>query len=358
METPTGERTTPAIGETLADSLADLELIRRGPAPGESVTATIFETTLLSPVTVTHTVEEIEERFPGGVSLILYRIRSDFPELGTSTTSIIDSELRTRESTQGIITIREAEEEIARDLDHPGDLILASAVRPNRPLANPRKIRRLHLRLSGISDPELIINSPRQAYNKIGPDSYYLKISSPPPTADPPPPLPILDPARTADLKATAYIQSDHQTIENLAKIIIKEEKDSRRVAEMLTGWVFKNLKKTFLATPIPNAVDVLKRGAGDCKAHSILLVALARSVGLPARTVTGLVAMNDGLFYYHQWAELFTGKWTPADPVFGQIPIDAGHIAFNRSGLTGQLRLLNLIGEVRIEVLIVSRAD
>lgn len=352
VETPTGERTAPAAGETLADSLAELELIRRDPAPGESVTATLFETTLLTPVTITHTVEEVEERFPGGVSLKFYRLRSDFPKLGGAATSIIDSELRTRESNLGIISIREEEEEIARDLDHPGDLILASAVRPNRPLVNPRKIRRLHLRLTGIRDPELIIDSSRQAYDKIGPDSYYLKISPSPPTANPPPPLPILDPARTADLEATAYIQSDHHTISDLARKIIGEEKDSRRVAEMLTGWVFKNLKKTLLAAPIPNAVDVLKRGAGDCKAHSILLVALARSVGLPARTITGLVAMDDGLFYYHQWGELFTGEWTSADPVFDQIPIDATHIAFSRSGPAGQLRLLNLIGEIRIEVL------
>ncbi len=344
-------RTAPAAGETLADALADLELIRRDPAPGESITATLFETTLLTPVTVTHTVEKVEERFPGGVPLKFYRIRSDFSGLGVTTTSLIDGELRTRETNLGIITIREEEEEIARDLGHPGDLILASAVRPSRPLAEPRKIRRLLLRLSGIDDPELIIDSPRQDYDSIGPDSYYLKITDADEAAGVPPQLPIRDPAREADLEATAFIQSDHPAIEDRAGKIVGEEKDSRRAAELLTGWVFKHLEKTFLAAPIPNAVDVLDRGSGDCKAHSVLLVALARSIGLPARTVTGLVAMEDGLFYYHQWAELFTGEWTPADPVFNQIPIDATHIALSRSGPAGMLRLLNLIGKIRIEV-------
>ncbi len=350
VKTPTGQRTAEAAGETLADALAHLELVRKEPAPGESVTSSQFETTLLVPVSVTHTVESVEELFPGGVPLKFYRIRSDFPGLGVTTSSLIDGKLRTREGSLGIITIREEEETTARDLDHPGDLILAAAVRPDRKLENPREIRSLHLRLTGIGDPKLILSSRRQEYRPAGEDSYYLKISSPPPGTVPPPPIPILDPARAAELAATAYIQSDHPAIRDLAREIVGEEKDSRRAAGLLTGWVFDNLGKSFLAA-IPNAVDVLERGTGDCKAHSVLLVALARSVGLPARTVSGLVAMEDGNFYYHQWAELFTGEWIPADPVFGQIPIDAAHIAFSRSGPAEQLRLLNLIGKIRIEV-------
>ena len=78
VETPAGERTAPAGEETLADALAHLELVRDSPRTGESVTARQFETTLLTPVTVTHTLEEVEERFPGGVPLRVYRVRSEF----------------------------------------------------------------------------------------------------------------------------------------------------------------------------------------------------------------------------------------------------------------------------------------
>jgi transglutaminase-like putative cysteine protease len=351
IETPTGERTAPAAGETLAGALAHLELVRNGSGPGDAVTVRQFETTLLVPVTVTHTVETVEKRFPGGVPLKLYRVRSEFSGLGLATSSLIDGELRTIEGKLGIITIREEEEAAARDLDSPGDLLLAAAVRPDRPLPRPRKIRSLALRLSGLADPTLALSSPRQVFERIGEDTYYLRVSSPPAPRDPPPRIPVSGDDFLPDLEATAYIQSDHPAIRQQAREIVEDGKDSRRAAELLTDWVFRNLKKSFLAA-IPNAVDVLEERSGDCKAHSTLLVALARSLGLPARTVSGLVAMEDGLFYYHQWAEIFTGEWTPADPVFGQIPVDAAHISLSRSGPAEQLRLLNLIGRIRIEVL------
>jgi len=351
VDTASGERTAPAAGEKLADSLAHLELVRANSRPGDSVTVRLFETTLLMPVTVTHTVKEVEERYPGGVRAKIYRIRTEFPELGLTTSSLIDGELRTIEGKVGMVTIREEEEESAPGTGSGFDLFLAAAVRPDRRIPRPREIRTLRLKLSGPVEPDPALNSLRQEFEKIAEDSYYVRISSPPARTDQPPDLPLAGENFPAELEATAYIQADHSRIREKAREIIGEEKNPRRAAELLTGWVFRNLDKSFLAA-IPNAVDVLNKKSGDCKAHSVLLVALARSLGLPARTVSGLVAMEDGLFYYHQWAELYTGEWTPADPVFGQIPVDAGHVELSRSGPAQQLKLLNLIGQLRIEVL------
>lgn len=351
VETPTGERTAPAGEETLPGALAHLELVRSRPRVGDSVTARLFETTLLIPVNVTHTVEEIEERFPGGVPLKFYRVRSTFPELGITTTSLIDDQLRAREAGLGIITIREEEEAAARDLDSPGDLLLSAAVRPDRPLPRPREIRSLSLKLSGVPAPLSDLAAPGQVARPAGEETYYLTITSTPEGTDPAPALPVTGAAFAEELAATAYIQSDHPAIESRAREIAGDEKDSRRAAGLLTAWVFENLEKSFLAA-IPNAVDVLERGTGDCKAHSVLLVALARAVGLPARTVTGLVAMDDGRFYYHQWAEIYTGEWTPVDPTFNQVPADAARVTLSRAGPADHLRLLNLIGRISIEVL------
>ncbi len=122
-------------------------------------------------------------------------------------------------------------------------------------------------------------------------------------------------------------------------------------MTERLVDWVYQNLEKSFLAA-IPNALDVLKKRSGDCKAHSVLFVALARSLGLPARQVSGLVEIEDGKFYYHQWAEVHTGRWIPVDPVFGQVRADATHIKLSQGDLVEQLRLLNIIGAISIKVL------
>ncbi len=357
VETPTGERTAPAGEETLADALAHLELVRDSPRTGKSVTARLFETTLLTPVTVTHALEAIEERFPGGVPLRVYRVRSEFSPLGVSTVSLIDENLRTIEGSLGIVTIREEEEAAARDLDSPGDLLLSAAVRPDRPLPRPRRVRSLSLKLSGVPAPAPDLTAPGQVFRMAGEETYYLTISRPPEESGPASRLPDTDLDFSAELEATAYIQSDHPAIEDRARKIIGEETDPRITAELLTGWVYENLEKSFLAA-IPNAVDVLQSGTGDCKAHSVLLAALARAVGLPARIVTGLVAMDDGLFYYHQWVELFTGEWIPVDPTFNQVPADAARVSLGRGRPADHLRLLNLIGRISIEILAWETGD
>ena len=80
--------------------------------------------------------------------------------------------------------------------------------------------------------------------------------------------------------------------------------------------------------------------------------MALARAAGLPARELSGIVcAPEDGAFYYHQWAEVYVGKWIAVDPTFGQHRADATHIAFARGDLFSQARLLNVIGSIGLKI-------
>jgi transglutaminase-like putative cysteine protease len=81
-----------------------------------------------------------------------------------------------------------------------------------------------------------------------------------------------------------------------------------------------------------------------------VLYVALARAVGLPARTDAGLVYLR-GHFYYHAWPEVWLGQWVAVDPTFGQFPADASHLRFVIGGLARQVELLRLIGRVRVTV-------
>ena len=74
----------------------------------------------------------------------------------------------------------------------------------------------------------------------------------------------------------------------------------------------------------------MLARHAGDCSEHTLLLVALARAAGLPARELSGLVYASDfeQRFVWHAWAEVAVdGRWWAVDPTFGQVPADATHI-------------------------------
>ena len=75
---------------------------------------------------------------------------------------------------------------------------------------------------------------------------------------------------------------------------------DPTRVAGQLANAVFNMLEKK-VTISVPSAVQVLETLAGDCNEHTVLYVALARALGLPARTAVGLVYLR-GSFFYHAW--------------------------------------------------------
>jgi transglutaminase-like putative cysteine protease len=69
----------------------------------------------------------------------------------------------------------------------------------------------------------------------------------------------------------------------------------------------------------------------GDCTEHAVLTVALARSVGIPARVVVGMVIVPTGTQYAalgHAWAELRDGDhWTVADAALGPLSERARYV-------------------------------
>ena len=153
-----------------------------------------------------------------------------------------------------------------------------------------------------------------------------------------------------AELAAEPLIQSNNRDIAGLARRIAGAERDPRIVAEKLNRWVHDSLRKR-ITVGVPNAVQVLRTRSGDCNEHTQLYLALARSLGLPARSAAGL-ALVGGKFYYHAWPEVYLGRWVAVDPTFGQFPADAAHLRFVAGGLTRQGELLRLVGNLRIEVL------
>jgi len=94
----------------------------------------------------------------------------------------------------------------------------------------------------------------------------------------------------------------------------------------------------------------VLASRRGDCNEHAVLLAALARAAGIPARIIAGAVYANDG-FYYHAWNELWLGAWVSADAVFDQLPADATHVKLIEGGLEQQMALMGIIGQLAFAV-------
>ena len=111
-----------------------------------------------------------------------------------------------------------------------------------------------------------------------------------------------------------------------------------RNRAERLTRYVNGLLDKKPTVS-LPSAREVLRTKVGDCNEHTALFVAMARSIGMPARIAVGLVFMH-GAFYYHAWPEVYItersgrGLWLPVDPTLNQFPADATHLRLARGGL------------------------
>lgn len=157
------------------------------------------------------------------------------------------------------------------------------------------------------------------------------------------------DTALARYIEPEALIQSRDPRIEAQARQIVGRTRDPRRVALALNNWVHDNLRKE-ITVSVPSAVQVLESRRGDCNEHTVLYVALARALGLPARTAAGVVHLR-GRFYYHAWPEVYLNGWVAVDPTFGQFPADASHLRFTLGGLARQVELIRLIGRLQLEV-------
>jgi len=130
------------------------------------------------------------------------------------------------------------------------------------------------------------------------------------------------------------------------ARAIVGDERDPARGAERLLHWVATSLTREPSAT-VPSAREVLRVLRGDCNEHAVLLTALARAAGVPARMVAGAV-YQDGDFYYHAWSELWLGgRWVSADAVFRQMPVDATHVKLVEGGPERHLGLAAVVGRL-----------
>ncbi|HQQ04531.1 MAG TPA: transglutaminase family protein [Kiritimatiellia bacterium] len=230
-----------------------------------------------------------------------------------------------------------------RDSSGQADMLRRLAIPSATMLRDARSVRRLKVRLDGLKlSPDELVTS-RQRVVSSGPEGAVLEISRVPLSDDAVP-----DPARY--LSATPFVQSDHRDILARAGQITGGLESKQEMARAVCDWVYGYLEKNPSAS-LPSAIEVLRVGAGDCNEHTYLFVALARAAGIPARIHLGVVYL-DGAFYYHAWPSVFVGRWVDMDPTFGQHEADASHIFLGEGESAAQVRLLQVVGQVKADIL------
>ena len=136
--------------------------------------------------------------------------------------------------------------------------------------------------------------------------------------------LPVKDPALEQFLKATREFASDNEQVKAKAAEIAGKDKDAWSVARKLADWTHENLEWKLVASA--GAATTLATREADCTEFSQLFIAMARSLGLPARMVEG-IAYSGSSFGGHAWVEVWIGKWVELDPTWGTHFVDATHI-------------------------------
>jgi hypothetical protein len=129
-------------------------------------------------------------------------------------------------------------------------------------------------------------------------------------------PLPITDPRFTVELWPEPRLSPDDTALTRRAEVVGGGTTNAREAALALQGWIVQNIRDLPEASGpgIRPAGVVLAARAGTPEEKATLLVAMARRLGLPARTVGGLLLTRNGP-RAHTWAELFIGDWVPLDP-------------------------------------------
>jgi transglutaminase-like putative cysteine protease len=133
-----------------------------------------------------------------------------------------------------------------------------------------------------------------------------------------------------AFLSATDIIESDDPELIRKAKEITSGAQDSWDAAVRLSQWVADSIGYAIPGgLTARNTYDIRK---GECGAHSILLAAFCRAMGIPARMVWGCMYIPNmgGAFGQHAWTEIYMGEagWIPVDATAKEPNyVDSGHL-------------------------------
>ena len=266
-------------------------------------------------------VKSVQSRRIAGISTPVAVLAARDEGEQTVTHSTVAADGVTLQTTIGDgIELRLQEKEVATG-DVVGFDYVADAVPVSEALGEPGAIDELRL-IASVGSGFVLPNRPDQRV-KARPDGRFDLVlrRGPGPAVKPN--------DRKVALMPSQGIDANHPEIVSRAKEITRGAKGDRERVRLLVRWVYEHLEKD-LSTNLSTASLVLERRVGDCTEHSILLAALARAAGIPAREASGLIYMGDevGRFGWHAWVEVeLDGFWQAVDPSWDEVQANATHI-------------------------------
>lgn len=206
--------------------------------------------------------------------------------------------------------------DVLRSAMSPSPRILPSAVR-SAPI-------RYRISVQG-NHPNPFVETDEQRVSDISAGVYQLDVGRPLPHGDEPGPA-------KEDTEANPWVQSDAPAIHQAAEVIVGDASSDMARMRRLRAYLTDAIDTKGMDIGYASALDTLESKKGDCTEHAVLLTAFARSLGIPARVVTGLVYVDrfagaNRVFIPHAWTQAWiNGRWVSFDSAQGRY--DATHIA------------------------------
>lgn len=260
-------------------------------------------------------------------------------------------------------TILAADKELALSPFDGPELMAATLVAPDKPIERPRDVSRAVFRLTANNGslPEFP-SAGAQRFDRIGDGRATVTID----LADP-------LPAPAADLNDARYrepsrmIESDDPAIIALTERALAglNNADDLERARAIERFVVGYIEDKTLGVGFASAAEVCATREGDCSEHAVLLAAMLRAAGIPSRTVSGLVYVDQfvgsrQVFGFHMWTQALIEtdgrhRWVDLDAAV--YPMDATHVAVSTSSLAdgdvtnSMVAVAAVMGNLSIEV-------
>lgn len=238
-------------------------------------------------------------------------------------------------------------EECARGPNHALDFLDRLVLPSPRPLARKALAGRLEYSVAIEGTDVLPPNSGHQRVERAADGRFRITVDAKRTLAD--------DEVPAIYREASAWVQSDSSLIIDLARQATGDASDPAQQMRAAEAFVRQYIFGKTLSVGYASALEVATSRQGDCTEHALLLTAIARARGIPARVVTGFAyvpvfgAKRD-VFVPHAWMEAhIDGLWQGFDAALDGF--DAGHLAlavgdgdpvryFAGVALLGRLRL------------------
>ncbi|MDX9911089.1 MAG: transglutaminase-like domain-containing protein [Phycisphaerales bacterium] len=265
------------------------------------------------------------------------------------------------------ITMVRADKELALSDVAPPEMMASTLVEPDRRIRNARTSRQATYVLSvpDGSMPELP-SAGAQTVERV--DDGKVRVTIDIARAMPAQATPE---EREAATSASTMIDGNDERIRELARRATSNLAKDASVAdraEALRAAAFKHIRSKGLDVGFASASEACRTGEGDCSEHAVLLAALLRAEGIPSRTVSGLLYVDEflgkrGVFGYHMWTQALMTvdgeeRWVDLDATLPPgVPFDATHVAIATSAMSdgesvnAMAAIAPLLGSLEIHV-------